>query len=94
MNGKCLCGDANAGVAKITNAIAKPIAEGLKKAGAEIQKVVGGLEFAVKMALKISSWAIPGLGKAAVKALSDAIPLTGTGDKKADEIMAIINKVM
>ncbi|MCJ1394562.1 hypothetical protein MMC18_007441 [Xylographa bjoerkii] len=94
LNGKCLCGAANKGVADFTTAIAKPVFEGLAKAGKEMQKIAGGLEFAVKMALQMASWAIPGLGKAAVKALSEAIPLTGTGDKKADEIMGIIAKVV
>ncbi|MCJ1287160.1 hypothetical protein MMC26_006508 [Xylographa opegraphella] len=94
LNGKCLCGAANKGFADITTAFAKPVFEGLAKAGREMQKVVGGLEFAVKMALQMASWAIPGLGKAAVKALNEAIPLTGTGDKKADEIMKTISKVL
>lgn len=94
MNGKCYCGAANDGIAKIEMAFTKPVLEGLAKAGKELQKVVGGLEFAVKMALSMASWAIPGLGKQAVKILSDAIPLTGTGDKKADEIMKILAKVI
>ncbi|MCJ1403526.1 hypothetical protein MMC11_006749 [Xylographa trunciseda] len=94
LNGKCLCGAANKGVDGITKALATPILEGLAKAGKEIQKVTGGLEFAVKTALAMASWAIPGLGKVAVKALNEAIPLTGTGDKKADEIMGIISKVL
>ncbi|MCJ1435554.1 hypothetical protein MMC27_004928 [Xylographa pallens] len=94
LNGKCLCGAANKGVADIATAFAKPVLEGVAKAGKEMQKIAGGLEFAVKMALQMASWAIPGLGKAAVKALSEAIPLTGTGDKKADEIMKTIAKVV
>ncbi|MCJ1421556.1 hypothetical protein MMC32_007920 [Xylographa parallela] len=93
-NGKCLCGAANKGVADIATAFATPVLEGVAKAGKEMQKIVGGVEFAVKMALQMASWAIPGLGKAAVKALSEAIPLSGTGDKKADEIMKIISKVV
>ncbi|MCJ1293123.1 hypothetical protein MMC34_004676 [Xylographa carneopallida] len=93
-NGKCLCGAANKGVADIATAFATPVLNGLAKAGQEMQKIVGGLEFAIKTALQMASWAIPGLGKAAVKALSEAIPLTGTGDKKADEIMKTISKVI
>ena len=94
LNGKCLCGAADAKITGITNAFAKPIFQGLKAAGEEMQKVFGNLVFGIKTALKLASWAIPGLGKTASKALDAAIPLTGTGDPSVEKIEKIITDVM
>ena len=92
MNYKCYCGKDNAPIAAVENAFAEPVLKGMAKVGQELQKVVGGLEFAVKMALHLGSWLIPGLGKSVAKALDQAIPLDKTGNAKADDIMQKIAK--
>jgi hypothetical protein len=74
--------------------MAETTLKGVAEAGKEIQKVVGGLEMGIKLALQMGSWFIPGLSKAAAKALSAAIPFDGTGNQKADDILKIINKVL
>ena len=99
MNGKCLCGDANKQVADIATAFSKPVMEGIKKFGEEAQKILGDVEAALKMAIKLGTWLIPGLGpaaKAALKGLDAALPPgeIQTGNKKADEVLKIMGKVI
>ena len=83
--------------AAIGNAFAKPVLEGMKKFGEAAQKIMGNLEAALKLVVKIGSWAIPGLGpevKIAMKALDAALPpgKIATGDVKADEVLNTLNK--
>ena len=99
LNGKCMCGDAMKQTAAIGNAFAAPVLEGMKKFGQAAQKILGNVEAALKMAIKIGSWVIPGLGpevKAAMKALDAALPpgKIATGDVKADEVLNTINKII
>ena len=85
--GRCLCGKDNKKVADIANAFSKPVLEGMKKFGEEAQKILGDIEAGLKMAIKLGTWVIPGLGpaaKTALKALDALLPpgQIQTGNKK------------
>jgi len=93
-NGVCKCGEADKTIQSTTKFFSKPIAEGMVEAGKVIQKVAGGVTFAIKMALKLGSWAIPGVGKQVAKLLDKAIPLVETGNKDADNVLSKLQKYL
>ena len=78
---------------------AKPVLEGLRIFGEEMQKILVDVEAGLKMVVKLGTWVIPGLGpaaKGAMKALDAALPPAEikTGDKKADQILSVLGKVL
>ncbi|MCJ1251870.1 hypothetical protein MMC30_009108 [Trapelia coarctata] len=91
-NGVCKCGEADKTIQSTTKFFSKPIAEGMVEAGKVIQKVAGGVTFAIKRAIKIGSWAIPGVGKPVAKPLNLAAQLVETGNQDADKVLSQLEK--
>ena len=99
MNGRCLCGETNKQAYEFTNFFVGVTAEGLRRWGEEATKILGDVEAALKMAIKLGTWLIPGIGPEVSTALKglDALLPPGeiqTGNPKADEALKILGKVI
>ena len=94
---ECFCGEKNKKIDSVNKGFAKPVMDAMVKVGKALEKVLGPMTLAIKSVIKLGTWLVPGLpvvAKGAAKLLDAAIPPVTLGDKKADEIVDIVNKVL